>query len=349
MASVTPGLPTMSQEDLDRQALLKVGGAASQGALKTLAAVGDVSTAPARALAALYGNGVYNTAIRLPNAFGAGLSQFPNSNLTNQVFPAFNNVSAAQAGASLPSQPGQAPLIPSAPTAPAATTPTAPQAQVTPVSPAAPKGDFPPLNSQVNAGVAGAPAAPVQQPVDPIAQGIQQQQTYGNALYDKAMAFVNAASDGATAGNRLHLISGLIGATGGQNNFASLQEQRATAAANNAGALERTKLETAQRAQAAELQASAVNRQGLVHQVGATPIDPKNPALGSLPVFAQFTAQGEAPLNVTPIGTQAGIQAQQQKAVVPKVGAKYNGPDGTVQLPNGGTFTVKDKTVVGVK
>lgn len=72
------GLPTLTplqkQTADDRAALARIGGAVSTGVQKLGAAATDVMTLPARAIA-----GVANTALRLPNALGAGIPYIPES------------------------------------------------------------------------------------------------------------------------------------------------------------------------------------------------------------------------------------------------------------------------------
>lgn len=86
MADITAGLPTLSPEDIqaqqDRARLAALGGTLGAGAQRLGAAFNDIFTMPARAVM-----GAANTALRVPNAFGAGIPYIPDNGLLSSTTP----------------------------------------------------------------------------------------------------------------------------------------------------------------------------------------------------------------------------------------------------------------------
>ena len=124
MATALGAIPAMTQEQRDKEALLAAGSGVATGAQKLTAAAADIFTLPARGVM-----GVANTALRAPNAFGAGIPYIPeaafggsSSSLTpyyDSVAPPVAPVTAVPAAVA-PTPARQPAIAPAAPIAPAA-------------------------------------------------------------------------------------------------------------------------------------------------------------------------------------------------------------------------------------
>jgi hypothetical protein len=73
-AGYVDGGEVLTQEEQDRQAIMKAGGDFALGAKKTAAAAADIFTLPVRGVM-----GAANTLLRVPNAFGANIPYIPES------------------------------------------------------------------------------------------------------------------------------------------------------------------------------------------------------------------------------------------------------------------------------
>lgn len=138
----------LTQEEADRQAILQAGGAAAAGGKKLAAAAADIFTLPVRGVM-----GAANTALRVPNAFGANIPYIPEAAFggsSSSLTPYFDRVrdTAGATPTSAPVAPAPRSIMtPQAPTAPrlGALPPAEAPAAPAPTEPAAPEAQKPPL------------------------------------------------------------------------------------------------------------------------------------------------------------------------------------------------------------